>query len=269
MGHWEWERGDFKLPTSEFARVRNAVAAADRATKEQIFDLSQTFWKSLTPKQKRDAVEYGKAANSFISVTMGKTVDSRPGTYLGSVFSAEVIEGLDFSLTTMNGRYSGTPKRLLASEADYPNNRTLKFSGHDVDVTFDKTTSSVVYGIHQDRHTIENAYGSAILIALKSELRSMRWTRGTGGTVNGDNESAEDARQEHGGMLDGYKSGSGPIGAAVAPLQTKPWKDPKGDTFHAQAIHLSSGSAGRVKKGVPAGGQFAGRHRSEANIFLR
>jgi len=270
MGHWEWERGDFKLPTSEFARVRNAVAAADRARKEQIFELSQQMWKGLTTKQKRDPEAYKKAANKFIDSVSDEKVPARYSVHGELKFSPEVIEGLDHCLTTMNGRYNGAPKRVLASEMSYPTNRTLEFSGHDVDITFDKAASSVTYDIHQDRHTIENANGSAILIALDKELKPMRWTRGTGGTITSDNESAEDGRRYGGnGHSDLIESGFGPIGAAVAPFVTAPWKDPRGDTFHAQVVKSYGGVTGRVKKGVPAGGQFAGRHRSEANIFLR
>jgi hypothetical protein len=268
MGHWEWERGDFKLPTAEFARVRANVAAADRERKEAIFGLSQQMWKGLTAKEKRDGAAYRDAVSKYVS---GLYKGNSHGGFDISAkhVSEEVIQDLESAVTWKNGRRTGTPKRVLAGEMDYPTNRTEVFHGLDVTISFDKKTSSVNYQIPQDRRTIENAHSSYVLGALIKDVLQMRWTRGTGGVVASDDEYAEEARNDNGSYsTDLVQHGYGPIGAQQAPFQTKPWKDPKGDTFHAESVKSYGGQTGRVKKGVPAGGQFTGRFRSEADFRL-
>tara|TARA_R110002051_G_scaffold60546_9_gene110894 strand:- start:6662 stop:7468 length:807 start_codon:yes stop_codon:yes gene_type:complete len=266
VGHWEWERGQFKLPTAEFARVRASVQAADLAVKEQVFELTQTVWKGLTPKEKRDRDAYTKAVDKFINDEHERNRNRNWGSKAPRI-SDEVLELVDYRLDIRYGNEK--PRRVVRADMNFSNNRTLQFAGRSVSITFDREHSSVTYATPQDRRVIEEARNSGILSALMKDIEQMRWTRGTGGTITNDDEYAEEGRQEnfvtdHNYVADGF----GPIGAATAPFQTKPWKDPKGDTFHAQPAS-ARGGAGRVQKGVPAGGQFASRWRSEDSISLR
>lgn len=248
MGHWEEERGEFKLPTADFARIRGEVAAADLKCKTEAFEMTQKFWSSLTAKQKRDKAAYNAAVYEWCDD-----------------YSNEPMQKADQLLRYRAGE---RPSRVLKSEMDFPTNKTLAFHGNDVTVAFDRDRSSVSYRIEQDRHTIENAYGSAVLPALLNEIRKVRWTRGTGGRIWGDNEYAAEARMEHGSDSDLTQEGFGPLGAESAPGCTKPWRNPKGESFFVELKPSRTGVQARVKKGVPAGGQFGSRYRPESGVSL-
>lgn len=58
MSRFEWERGEFTLPSAELARVRQAVQAADADHKKRVFVKTQEFWKSLSRKEKTDSQAY-------------------------------------------------------------------------------------------------------------------------------------------------------------------------------------------------------------------
>ena len=250
MGHWEWERGDFKLPTSEFARVRNAVAGADRKQKEAVFEKTQVFWKGLKPKQKNSLDEYRDAA--------GKAFPDYRG----------VDGATQRALLQVIHRDDQKPKRVLQADMEYPTNKTLVFHGDDVDIVFDRSATSATYETSDNRHTIENAHSSPILYTLMDNIREMRWTRGTGGRVWSDNEYAQDARKEYGYWSEMTSRAYGPIGAENWPGQSQPWKNPKGESFHVKIVKGKYGVQGRVQKGVRAGGRYSGRYRPESEVYL-
>lgn len=260
MGHWEWQKGEFKLPSAEFAKVRQAVADADRSHKEKIFEQTQIFWKSLTPKQKSDHASYQAAMYSFISKVSQELsrghYDERTDNFVSDIEHALYIP------------HSQKPKRVLAASMEMPTNRTTQFAGSGVSIEFDKAANTVTYAVYEDKSAVDRAHGAPILEALTNCIEKMRWTRGTGGRIWGDNEYAEDARREHGHAFDLTQTAYGPVGAEGWPMQTQPWKDPKGDTFRAGIVNGKYGVRGRVEKGVPAGGQFSSRNRPESNVSL-
>jgi hypothetical protein len=252
VGHWEFEAGEFTLPYAEFAKVRKAVELADKAMKEKAFLHTQTFWKGLTARQKTNINEYAKAQDAFVTGLRSTDTETRD--------LAEHLTGAY--------RMQGKPRRVLPADMDYPTNRTLSFGSGEFGMSFNKETNSVDYSTAQNRHVIEAAHSTGIYGALMKSINGMRWTRNTGGRIWNDNEYADESRREQGYASDLTSYACGPIGAQSWPSHTAPWKDPTGATFHAETKVGRFGIEGRVKKGVPAGGQFTGRNRSESTVFL-
>jgi hypothetical protein len=252
VGQWEWQRGEFKLPTAEFAKVRSAVEAADKGHKERVFEETQILWKGLTGKQKSNPVEY----HAFFST------DNSPE---GSVHEDALQE------MRAAAYRAGKPTRVLKTDMNYPTNKTLRFSADDLDITFDRDTSSVSYSIEEGRGTIDRAEKTEIFKALNAAISSMRWTRGTGGRTWYDSEYGSEGRGEHGYAHDPTNNAYGPIGAANWPMQSRPWTDPKGERYSVQLVAGRGGLQHRVQKGAPAstGGQFGSRSRSESGVSLR
>lgn len=252
MGHWEFMAGEFKLPTAEFARVRSAVAEADHKVKEEAFAFTQATWKSLTAKEKRDPKAYRAAVDRALPYSESSVIDLASSMMWRAAHNPE-----------------NKPRRVLQSEADYPTNKTLTFSIDDAGIRFDRENSTVRFSTPEDRHVIERIEGSPVYQVLMKCIREMRWTRGTGGRIWTDNEYADEARRDNGGSSDDLTSEAfGPIGAENWPFRTRPWKNPKGESFYSEARQGKYGFQGRVKKGVPAGGQFSGRYRSEDSVSL-
>jgi hypothetical protein len=54
MSHNDRERGTIKLPSVEFARIRQAIQDDATAHREQVYALTQEFWKGLSPGQQTD-----------------------------------------------------------------------------------------------------------------------------------------------------------------------------------------------------------------------
>ena len=293
MSCYEWERGKIKLPTAEFAKVRQAMQDWDQARKQRIFDASQRFWKGLTPKQKRDSEAYRKAVHDFCygdrsyNPASGTWNDKPGGIGRHDEDLAEevshLLEQAEYD-EVPDERWGGTkrerrasPRRVLKSDIDWPTNRTTAFQIDppygEVYVDFDRDSSTVTWGVAENNHAVETAHALPGTAAFNAALNKVRWTRGTGGVIVGNNEYNRDSEYEGGGG--NYVAWAvGPVGMKQAEYACRPfidsqgkrWPPPSPSVYGNHGGYLANGGQSRVARGVPTGGQFTGRRRGEANL---
>lgn len=284
MSRYNWEHGSIKLPSSEFARVRKAMQDADSGHKEAVFAKTQEVWKGLSRKQQTDPAEYRKACTTVIHQQLGAL--SRPGrnsfltTDSRDPKATAVLEDALLRMT-LTGR--GKPVRVTRSDMHFPTNRTTIFHTSEASISFDRENSTVEWDVPENNHAVERARQDPQAQALFDALESVKWTRGTGGVFTGNDEyNREDNGYGGGGncCTDAY----GPADAAGAPEHCHPYTDSKGHKVTRQDLsdmrrqnvqremdmyrQYSSGTQGRVAKGVRAGGQFTQARRGESGVRL-
>lgn len=236
MTHNDWESGTIKLPSAEFARVRQTIADADMKHKQRLFDLSQDFWKSLTAKEKSDPDAYALAYAVF-QKKHDRTV-WRNGMWAETVSS--LPDGFDQLVQFKNYDYKTKtaitrPKRVLKEDIDFPTNRTVEFdtSGYDGALAFDKKTNTVVWDVSENNHAVDEARGSDMGKAFFAVLKTVKWTRGTGGYIRGNNEYHSDP-DNFGGGEHYISAGFGPVGAEEAPHRTDAYWTADGKTVRPE-----------------------------------
>lgn len=306
MSCYQWESGTIKLPTGEFARVRQAVAKADLAAKEGAFAAAQEFWKGLTRKQQTDQATYRQAIDAWDHEFRNRPSTGGYLTYgrLRTLSASEAarernaetwheaarnlllrvaehrwVPGPDSA--TRGSWEPGSPRRVLQTDMDYPTNRTTTFHCDGATIAFDRETSSVHWDVGENNRAVESAHSTALAQVLFEELSKVAWTRGTGGVLSGNDEYNREA-QYAGGGANYVTIGFGPVGAAhpEAWMKTADYRDSTGrlvrrDDFPGQktweklARAAASGRQGRVPRGVRTGGQFAGVSRGESGVRLR
>ena len=232
MSRNEWEHGTIVLPSSEFAKVRQAVQQADTAHKEKVFELTQEFWKGLTRKQQTDPAEYRAAGMKFVADRYRK--ERHYGGY-GSYGYSERSRADDEAANTALGGFSevtgihngqSKPARVLKSDMQFPTNRTTSFDAGGY-VSFDKSNNSVTWDVAENNHAVEHARDSPKAAALFEAMGKVAWTRGTGGVFTGNDEDSRGDDYEGGGanyVTDAF----GPVGAEQAPDHCRPYTDSKG-----------------------------------------
>lgn len=283
MGRWDWERGEFTLPSAEYAKFRQAIADVDKKHKERVFDQTQSFWKGLSRKQQTDPDEYRKAVSAWADKQYRKNGS------LGdeSQDTSDVAEMLHYRIKTswghdpVTGKYGvisySKPSRVQQSEMDYPTNRTTDFACPDAGVRFDPERRTVTWSVGQDKNAVERGRASHIGRAFFRQLDKTRWTHGTGGVIAGNDEYNGDDRESGGGA--NYCNGAyGYLGIEREPMNVREFTNARGQRikpelkmgragFSAKAS-VVGGPQGRVTRGVPTGGQFSARQRGESDIDL-
>lgn len=232
MSKNEWEHGTIVLPSSEFAKVRQAMQQADTTHKEKVFELTQEFWKGLTRKQQTDPAEYREAGRKFFADRYRE--ERRYGGY-GDYGSSASRRADDESVNSALGDFSevtemrygqSKPARVLKSDMRFPSNRTTSFyaGGH---VSFDKENNTVTWDVDENNHAVERARADPKAAAFFDAISKVAWTRGTGGVFTGNDENCRDDEYEGGGanyVTDAY----GPVGAEASPTHCRPYTDSKG-----------------------------------------
>lgn len=243
MSRNDWERGEFTLPSADFARFRKAMQEADDRVKRAAFDRTQEFWKGLTRKQQTDPVAYSEALKKWDGERQVRRSDNRYN--LGANNRHNFYEeSEDLAYERLRGvvdtphiynpetkRYESAgpakPRRVLAADMDYPTNRTTSFGQAGASYVFDREKRTVVYESGEGNRQVEDARSSTLGEAFFEELDKTRWTHGTGGAIIGNDEYNRETDYAGGGA--NYHSGAyGYLGIQEAPQQVRPFINAKG-----------------------------------------
>ena len=273
MSRNEWEEGDIKLPTAEFARVRQAVADEITKNSDAIYAKAQEFWGGLTAKQKKDPTAYREAYYAFEKKN-SKPVYT-PYTYGRSEQVTTLPEGFD---EAVRPEWNNSIARVKKTDLPYPTNKDTSFRvGWGASISFNRATSTVSWHVSENNHAVDSAHEHRVAKAFFAAIDKVKWTRGTGGYFTGNDEYTEDNR-EYGGGANYYTAGFGPIGAAENPGGTDEYRMADGKLVRrgdfekvAKAADAAqrrkwaaerASAQARVQKGVSRhGGEFTNRYR--------
>lgn len=237
MAGYEWEQGTIALPSAEYAKVRQAVQQADTAHKEQVFALTQEFWKGLSRKQQADPRAYRQAGHEFIAK---QDVDRQREYRYGRSSESEAIRDnllMDLSeALNLDGRPGENPARVVKADMAFPTNRTTSFNPGYGQMSFDKKAGTVEWYVEENKNAVDKAHSHPVAEAFFDAIDKVAWTRGTGGVFTGNDEYRSDDHSEGGG--ENYvTSAFGPVGADREPGHCKPYTDSKGKRFDRKVLN--------------------------------
>lgn len=196
MSHYEWERGTIKLPSSETANVKKVCREANNKYRDTLLDLCKQWWaKNHTSSEKKyservrefdprhfglpfDRYEYDPMADDLLMLLQSKDkswVVSSPSVKPGPVKQADIDQWIG-------------PKAT---------NRTTEFRCGQATLSFNGNT--VTWNVPDNNHAVDEARNHPVAAAFFNYLRRMTWTRGSGGTIIGNNEYNGDGGGEGAG----------------------------------------------------------------------
>ncbi|WP_159604639.1 hypothetical protein [Agromyces humi] len=215
MSKYGWEEGEVKLPAAEFGRIRKLLEETDRARKQELFDASQEFWKSLTAKQKSDRAAYAAALDAW------EQKHTRKKYSWGGFTETESTLPDGFDTLVGPNWQRDIPRRILKIDMEFPTNRTTQFraSTHHGVISFRREDNTVLWQVSDNNHAVEDAHDGALGQAFFKALETVKWTRNTGGVLSGNDEYNQEA-MESGYGANYTTSAYGPIGAIREPFRT-------------------------------------------------
>ena len=276
---------------------------------QAVFDHTQKFWKEIPTKARRDPEMYARAVHVYVYGNQQYTVRNGrhshemrepdlpnfPGvgvSYRGTddSLASAVYDHLTRVMWSSHNTDKTGPRRVLKSDLEFPTNKTTRFRTSDNDgfIGFDRDRSTVSWAVSENNHAVDSARNDPMFGRLVQELEQVRWTRGTGGVITGNDEYNRDDHGEGGGsnyVTDAF----GPIGAERAASDCREFTDSKGVRHTRRSMaddaiktakqadrrdrkaakdRASGGPQGRVSRGVPSGGQFSHQHHGESGLSL-
>ena len=196
MSCYEWERGKWIIPARQFNKLRLKVIEAHNESLQKEYQNAIRMYEELK-----------KMANGQKNFDYRQAYDSlslRIGLESGWKIWYILFKNRNSKrpIKPKKGDFKPLPKNAHHIQCD------------EVSIEFDKENRTVLYDVPKNNHACDRARALPAVKALFTALRKgIKWTRGTGGTVWGDDEYAEDVRRENPDLGDDLtKEYFGPIG---------------------------------------------------------
>lgn len=215
MSCYEWERGTIKLPSAEYIKVRKVCQDARNALSQKIYDHAQAFWKAIPAAAKRDPQFYRACAHAFCYGTpkegdygYNKKVPQFQGIaqyykdpYTGwdKTRGDEQLAQAVYDVLVYGKRYDGPPTRIQKTDLPFATNKTTVYDCGEPSFRFDPEKKTVTWEVPENNHAREHAREHPLAKALFDALYKVKWTRGSGGEIVGNDEYNQDADYAGGG----------------------------------------------------------------------
>jgi hypothetical protein len=183
MSCYEWEFGQITLPTRQYASFRKEFIKGYNSIQLRQKHDKLTAWYRLAvlrAKGKR-GFDYKKFMLDFCN----------------SYAEEEMVEKL-FTIDS-NGKRKSKPVVPTKKMFNFVNTQEHCFNLQEAGITFDKTTHSVSWSVSENNHACESAHNLPEAKLLFRMLSNVKWVRGTGGVIVGNDEYNRDSYEDGGG----------------------------------------------------------------------
>lgn len=207
MSRYEWEKGEFKLPSAEWAgfkaAIREAVNHSNAAMYEAALKLHGELGAAL--KGKRGADVWDTAWDLMDKLYGGSRYHHAPR--FGEDETMAIVEAVVQRSWSGNKQITKVRKPQKKQFPQHGNNVT-SFDLGECSVHFDNATRTATWRVEENNHACDRARESALGKALFAALDKVNWTRGTGGRIWGNDEYNRDSGRDYEGGGGSYSKGS-------------------------------------------------------------
>lgn len=210
MSCYEWEEGTIRIPTAEWAGLKKAVREAFNARQESAYQEALSLYESLVQETT------GKRGYKW-GVRFGELLESAPAN--GALEYDQAHRALWPKTRNWSPASAPRPNKPLKRQFPHANAATRRFPLPDAAIEFDEARHAVTWTVPENNHACDRARAHPIARTFFGALGKIAWTRGSGGTIAGNNEYATEDR-EVGGGANFVKDAFGPGGAAQLHLMS-------------------------------------------------
>ena len=177
MSCYEWESGTITLPRDAFGRVLKTVQSALTAHVTGLLaDTQRTIDRARREKASWDVVDRTYQLDEALS---------------DAVYRCYRQDG--------DAKPRSTPLLPLKKDFAPATSATVVFRAGECGARFDRAQRTVHWSVEENNHSCDRAYETWLAKALFPALARVEWTRGTGGTIVGNDEYNRDSREDGGG----------------------------------------------------------------------
>ncbi len=204
MSNYEWEEGVITLPATAAPKIRKALAVRQNKIRDWAKRSAKEFWvenKTTSVKKYQaalDAYVERNIPNRNSSYAYGFTRRERTKTMWEY---PELVGSWEYMMRSIKGS-TGNPRQIqekdLNREFPKATSKTKIFDlGDEARISFNGR--KVTWAVEENNHACENAREHPLAGTFFTNLAKIKWTRGSGGVIVGNNEYNRDDHGQGGG----------------------------------------------------------------------
>lgn len=185
MSRNEWESGTINIPSAQWASFKKNIRDAYNANQDRLFNRATSVYDAITAEAK------GQRNFDFV-----RAVEKKTGGWCEEYWIICDALGLDSRIGSTERRRPTKPKKK-----DFPhaNNKTTLLDMGAASIKFDDKTRCVRWDVDENNHACDRAREHPIGKAFFATLSQVKWTRGSGGEIVGNDEYHRDDEYAGGG----------------------------------------------------------------------
>lgn len=199
MSRSEHESGSITIPRSEWAKLKSAVVEVHNAHRLALFEAAVALVDKLVEVHKgKRKVEWSRAAMDMLRAQR-LTSRERIGENAWDERARDIVE-LILPFDRQKNEAAKRPRKPKKKDLGLLSARTAKTIDSDLGrITFDDEKRVVTWSVSENNHACETARAHPVGVAFFEALGRIKWTRGTGGKIVGNDEYNRESRHEGGG----------------------------------------------------------------------
>lgn len=208
MSCYEWEQGTITIPAKEWSAFRKGLLTRWNERQLNLFADAQRAYKAAkaAAKGKRGKGRLDTIRSTIAQACGGKIADwgdFEPTGYGRDDTCHDKWDAITHLILKSTGWGKDRKVTLVAPKKSllyiHKVSQGCTVNLPYASVTFDNMTRSVTWDVPENNHAKEHARGHWFAQALFTALGRITWTRGSGGTIIGNDEYNRDAGREYAG----------------------------------------------------------------------
>ena len=191
MSCYEWEEGAIIIPSKEYVSVRRWVITAHNDMEKKCLDYARAVHAELLARTKRQRnVNWEQALRDLVlgdrSLRAVRSLDDEERWRMHSLVHDRIPP-------------SGRPLKPQVKQLDLLPLTATEVRVGEASITFENAKRTVSWSVPDNNHACETARDHPVGRALFARLKRVKWTRGSGGVIVGNDEYASEDRSVGGG----------------------------------------------------------------------
>ena len=198
MSRYEWERGEFTIPSAEWAGFKAKIRDEMNELHVRQFDIAKKLYDRL--------IVLAKGSKNFdINFHGFEEIEKLrlPESHWAVNANRNLTRQDELTVVWALSVYCPKTKRdrlVRPTQKMFPKlgNNVTEFTNSNCSVTFDNTAKKVYWEVPENNHACDDARDTALGKVLFKALDGVKWTRGSGGRIWGSDEYRDEANRDHG-----------------------------------------------------------------------
>lgn len=209
MSCYEWERGEFKLSVAEYSKFKKSFANGLKSLYESAYKDSITLYNKILAEAKGKRL---KGTDWFYLYQKYRTVV----VFESYCSTTKELDPFDLAMKSMFRKKDENGRRIFGKplkprKSDFAVKFNKRFEFEDACISFRDDGRIIYWEVSENNHACDRAAEHHIGKLFFKCISAVSWTRGTGGTIVGNDEYRRDDTYAGGGA-NYIKETYGPLG---------------------------------------------------------